>query len=46
VVALLALAYSLYALLGTGRESLLWGAGLLLAGAPIYGWLRWRRSAS
>jgi APA family basic amino acid/polyamine antiporter len=38
------LAYSVYALLGTGRESLLWGAGLLLAGAPIYAWLRLRRA--
>lgn len=46
VVALLALVYSVYALLGTGRESLLWGAGLLLAGAPIHGWLRWRRDRS
>jgi basic amino acid/polyamine antiporter, APA family len=36
VVALLALGYSLYALIGTGRESLLWGAGLLLAGIPVY----------
>src|SRR6476646_8407338 len=32
MVAALALLYSLYALLGTGRESLLWGAGLLVAG--------------
>jgi APA family basic amino acid/polyamine antiporter len=44
IIGLLALAYSVYALLGTGRESLLWGAGLLLAGAPIYAWLRLRRA--
>lgn len=40
LVALLALAYSLYALAGTGRESLLWGAVLLLAGLPVYAWMR------
>lgn len=34
-----ALAYSLYALLGTGVESLLWGAVLLLAGLPAYAWM-------
>ena len=36
IVALLALFYSLYALIGTGRESLLWGGALVLAGLPIY----------
>jgi APA family basic amino acid/polyamine antiporter len=35
-VALLALLYSLYALVGTGRESLIWGGVLVLAGLPIY----------
>ena len=39
-VALLALVYSLYALVGTGRESLLWGGVLVLAGLPIYLWQR------
>jgi len=42
MVAALALLYSLYALLGTGRESLLWGAGLLVAGVPVYALQRWR----
>jgi APA family basic amino acid/polyamine antiporter len=42
VVALLALVYGVYALIGTGRESLLWGAGLLLAGLPVYALGRWR----
>jgi APA family basic amino acid/polyamine antiporter len=47
VVALLALAYSLYALAGAGAEALAWGAVLLLAGAPVYLWLRrGRRAAS
>ncbi len=40
VVAALALVYSLYALLGAGAEALAWGAVLLLAGLPIYLWMR------
>ena len=36
VVAALALAYSVWALAGTGREALLWFGGLLLAGLPLY----------
>ena len=44
VVALLALLYSLYALVGTGRESLLWGGALVLAGLPIYLWQRRQRA--
>ena len=39
-VAAFALAYSAYALFGAGREALLWGAVLLLAGLPVYGWMR------
>ena len=37
-----ALAFSLYALGGIGAEALLWGAGLVVAGLPIYFWLRRR----
>ena len=40
IVALLALAYSIYALFGAGAEALLWGAVLLLAGVPVYAWMR------
>ncbi len=39
-IALFALLYSLYALVGTGGEALLWGAVLLLAGLPIHAWMR------
>ncbi len=39
-VAVFAFAYSLYALVGTGAESLLWGGVLLLAGLPVYAWMR------
>ncbi len=38
-----ALAFSLYALGGIGTEALLWGAGLVVAGLPIYFGLRHRR---
>ena len=40
LLAALALAYSAYALFGAGHEALLWGAVLLLAGLPIYAWMR------
>jgi APA family basic amino acid/polyamine antiporter len=45
VVAALALGYSLYALVGTGAQALLWGAALVLAGLPVYWWNRRARSA-
>jgi APA family basic amino acid/polyamine antiporter len=38
LIAIGALGYSLWALVGTGSESLLWGAGLILAGLPLYFW--------
>lgn len=41
-VALAALLYSAYALLGTGSEALLWGGVLLLAGLPMNLWMRYR----
>jgi APA family basic amino acid/polyamine antiporter len=40
VVASLALVYSVYALTGAGAEALAWGAVLLLAGVPVYLWMR------
>ncbi len=40
LVAALALIYSVYALFGAGGEALAWGAVLLLAGLPIYLWMR------
>ncbi len=40
VIAFFALLYSLYALSGAGLEALGWGVVLLLAGAPVYWWLR------
>lgn len=40
IVAALALLYALYALIGTGREALIWGAGLLAAGWVMHLWRR------
>lgn len=42
IIAGLALIYALWALKGTGNEALLWGAGLLLAGVPVYLWQRYK----
>jgi APA family basic amino acid/polyamine antiporter len=36
IVATLALLYSLYALIGTGSEALIWGAVLVIAGLPLH----------
>ncbi len=41
VVAALALIYSVYALIGTGSEALIWGAALVIAGLPLHYF--WRR---
>ncbi|NKJ19765.1 amino acid permease [Dyella sp. SG609] len=43
--AALALAYSLWALIGTGAEALLWGGVLLLLGLPVFLWQRCRPAA-
>ncbi len=46
MVTVLALLYSLWAVVGTGGETVFWGSMLLLAGLPVYGWQRWTRRAS
>ena len=43
-IALLALVFSAWALVGTGAQSLIWGAVLLLAGVPIYLGMRRHRN--
>jgi APA family basic amino acid/polyamine antiporter len=40
IIALLALLYSLWAICGVGRDALFWGLVLILAGIPVYVWLR------
>jgi len=42
VIAVLALAYSLWAIVGAGRDTVFWGLLLLLAGVPFY-WLQVER---
>jgi len=39
-VAVLGVVYSVWALIGTGKVVLLWGAGLLVAGVPVYFWMK------
>ena len=40
VAGVLGTVYALWALAGAGTEALLWGAVLLLAGVPLYAWMR------
>lgn len=44
IIAVLAFLYSMWAIAGTGHESLYWGFLLLLAGLPVFVWLKWRQS--
>jgi APA family basic amino acid/polyamine antiporter len=41
-VALLALAFSVWAIVGSGAQTVLWGCVLLLAGVPVYAGMRRR----
>ena len=43
LAAALAFVFSAWALYGTGAQALEWGAGLLVAGLPVYAWMRMRR---
>ena len=42
LIALVAAAYALWTIYGAGREAVGWGAVLLLAGPPVYLWVRLR----
>jgi APA family basic amino acid/polyamine antiporter len=44
VIATLAFAYSAWAIWGAGEEIVAKGFMLLLAGIPVYVWLKWRQS--
>jgi APA family basic amino acid/polyamine antiporter len=46
VAAALAFVFSAWALVGTGAQALEWGAGLLVAGLPVYFWMRATRLTS
>lgn len=41
-VALTAFAYAVWTIVGAGYQAVAWGIVLLLAGIPVYGWIRWR----
>ena len=43
-IAILAFAYSLWAIGGAGAEVVYWGFLLLMAGVPVYVAMAWRRS--
>jgi APA family basic amino acid/polyamine antiporter len=44
VIAVLAFLYSAWAIGGSGRDTVYWGFLLLVAGIPVYVWIRWRHS--
>jgi APA family basic amino acid/polyamine antiporter len=41
-VAAVAFAYSLWAIIGAGRDAIYWGFVLLIVGLPVYVIMRWR----
>jgi basic amino acid/polyamine antiporter, APA family len=43
-IALLAFGYSMWAVGGSGQETVYWGFLLLMAGVPLYGWSKMRRN--
>jgi APA family basic amino acid/polyamine antiporter len=45
LIALLAFLYSMWTLYGAGAEVVLWGTLLMLAGLPIYAWMKWQAPA-
>ena len=42
-IAILAFAYSLWAVAGSGQESVYWGFMLLMVGVPFFGWSKMKR---
>ena len=44
VVSALAFGYAAWAIMGAGREAVYWGSLLLLAGIPVFVWLKRRSS--
>ena len=46
IIGVIATAFSLWAIVGAGREAVLWGAVLLLLGAPVYFLVRDKRTAT
>jgi basic amino acid/polyamine antiporter, APA family len=44
IISALAFAYSGWAIWGAGEKTIAWGFMLLLAGIPVYVWLKWRQA--
>ena len=44
VIAMFAFIYSIWAIAGSGQETVYWGFILLMCGIPIYVWIRWKQS--
>jgi APA family basic amino acid/polyamine antiporter len=42
VISILAFVYSLWAIAGAGQEIVYWGFIFLMAGVPVYVWIRWQ----
>ncbi|MEM8766545.1 MAG: amino acid permease, partial [Pseudomonadota bacterium] len=42
-VAVIAVVFATWAIVGTGSEAIGWGGVLLLLGLPVFAWMRWRR---
>jgi basic amino acid/polyamine antiporter, APA family len=40
IIAIVAFVYSIYAIIGSGAETVLWGFILLLVGIPVYVWMK------
>ncbi|HWL35579.1 MAG TPA: amino acid permease [Frankiaceae bacterium] len=43
-VAVVAFAYAVWTIVGAGYQAVAWGIVLLLAGIPVYVWIKWRAS--
>ncbi len=43
IITVLAFLYSLWALAGSGHETVYWGFLLLIAGIPVYVWIEWQK---
>ena len=44
ITAILAFVYSIWAIAGSGHETVYWGFLLLLVGIPIYVWMKFRKA--
>jgi APA family basic amino acid/polyamine antiporter len=44
IIAVLGFLYGLWAIAGSGQDTVYWGFLLLMLGLPVYSWVRWQRS--